>query len=64
MSKPFIAAINSSGEIRAMVQVDDAPDIVSVIETLSDWAETDPSRRIVIATSHQDTFAARSGESA
>lgn len=60
MSKPFIAAVNSSGEVRAMVRVDDAPSILDVIETLSDWAETDPSRRIVIATTHQDTFPARS----
>lgn len=56
----FIGAINEKGELRAFMRLDDRPRVLDVIDTLTDWAETDPSRRLVIASSVDEDFSARS----
>lgn len=56
--RAFLGAINDKGELRAFMRLDDRPRICDVIDTLSDWAETDPSRRLVIADSVDEDFAA------
>lgn len=49
--KHLLVALNKTGGMRAEMRLDDLPNIHDVIDTLNEWAESDPSRRLAIVPS-------------
>jgi len=46
----YLVAVNPTGQVGAAMRLDDQPNIEEVMETLQEWSDVNPERKIGVST--------------